>query len=168
MKRFSSFFGKKPSSNLSDFQRVIAQSMEELRLKTQAHDATWHLSEAAWFVDQDKGTIVFTTSQGVTATCPVQIIGTYNTQNGTWWWGWDHPSVKPALQENAWQVYEYGKTHNIVQLTTGELICSESEAWEFTALACKLCDAQGAYRGSTGSTLIFMTFKDVSLSATPT
>jgi hypothetical protein len=57
--------------------------MEELRLKTAAHDGAWRLGEAAWNVDQETGTIVFTRSDGITATCPVQIIGTYNTEDGT-------------------------------------------------------------------------------------
>jgi hypothetical protein len=37
------------------------------------------------------------------------------------------------------------------------------QAWEFTALACHLCDAQGAYRGPAGTALVFMTFGEVTL-----
>jgi hypothetical protein len=33
-----------------------------------------------------------------------------------------------------------------------------------TALAVKLCDAQGAYRGPSGSSYVFMTFGEVQLS----
>ena len=58
-----------------------------------------------------------------------------------------------------------GEEHGIAALTTRKLECDEAEAWEFTALACKLCDAQGGYRGPAGSTLIFMTFDDVQLSS---
>jgi Family of unknown function (DUF6882) len=63
-----------------DYGTLLEQSMEELRLKTAAHDGTWHLSTASWSVDQDEGTIVFTAPDGVTATAPVQIIGTYNSR----------------------------------------------------------------------------------------
>jgi len=85
---------------------LVEQSMEELRVKTAAHDAGWRLGEADWNVDQDAGTIVFTRRDGITAIGPVQIIGTYNTKDGTWLWGWDHPSVEPALQEHAGRVRE--------------------------------------------------------------
>lgn len=146
-----------------EFRQLIDRSMEELRLKTSAHDAAWHLSDASWSVDQDAGTIVFTNADGVKATCPVQIIGTYNTEDGTWLWGWDHPSVQAPLNEHAKKVLAYGKEHGISKLTTRKLKCDESEAWEFTALACKLSDAQGAYRGPTGPTLVFVTFGDVQL-----
>jgi hypothetical protein len=105
------------------------------------------------------------TGKKVTATAPVQIIGTYNTLDGTWLWGWDHPSVLPPLQEHARRVREYGEQHGIESLTTRKLGCDENEAWEFTALACHLCEAQGAYRGPAGTALVFMTFGEVSLSA---
>lgn len=53
--------------------------------------------------------------------------------------------------------------HNVAQLTTRKLTCSEDEAWQLTALACKLNEAQGAYRGPAGTTLVFMTFGTVTL-----
>ncbi len=103
-------------------------------------------------------------SDGLTATCPVQIIGTYNTEDGSWLWGWDHPAVRPDLQEHAKLVRDYGKRNGIERLTTQKIECKETEAWEFAALACKLCDAQGAYRGPADPTLVFMTFSEVKLS----
>lgn len=160
---FNRLFGKGKPRESSDFRQTLDQSMEELRLKTEAHDGAWRLGEADWNVDQDVGTIIFTRPDGITATCPVQIIGTYNTDDGTWLWGWEHPSVVPALQDHAKQVRAYGQKHGISRLTTQKLECEEDEAWEFAALACKLCGAQGAYRGPAGSALIFMTFGDVQL-----
>jgi hypothetical protein len=153
-----------PASDPGDYATLLGQSMVELRLKTAAHDGTWHLGQADWDVDQEVGQIVFTTPGGITATCPVQIVGTYNTTDGTWLWGWDHPSVEPPLQEHARRVREYGERHHIDKLTTQKVRCSEDEAWAFTALACKLGDAQGGYRGPMGPTLVFMTFGTVSLS----
>src|SRR5947209_19712354 len=38
-------------------------------------------------------------------------------------------------------------------------ISSEDDAWQLTALACKLAGAQGGYRGPMGSTLVFVTFR---------
>ena len=49
-------------------------------------------------------------------------------------------------------------------LTTEKLECEESDTWELTALACKLCEAGGAYRSRAGNTLVFMTFGEVRLS----
>jgi hypothetical protein len=60
-------------------------------------------------------------------------------------------------------VREYGERHRIDKLTTQKLRCSEAEAWEFTALACKLGNGQGGYRGPVGQTLVFMTYGEVCL-----
>ncbi|WP_390457424.1 DUF6882 domain-containing protein [Planctomicrobium piriforme] len=137
---------------------MLERSMEDLRIKTGLHDRLWHLSEATWSVDQKLGQIVFTAPDGTVATCPVQIIGTYNTADSTWLWGWEHPAVRPELGQHAQRVKEYGEAHQISDLTTRKLAATELQCWEFAALACKLNDAQGAYRGPTGPTLVFMTF----------
>ena len=147
----------------AEYRALLDRSMEELRLKTAAHDAAWKLGSADWAVDQDTGLITFTVKK-VTATAPAQIIGTFNTLDDTWLWGWDHPSVDEAMGEQARQLHDFGQKHGIAALTTRKLECDENEAWEFAALACHLCGAQGAYRGPAGTALVFLTFGDVTLS----
>lgn len=147
---------------------LVAQSIEELRLKTAAHDRLWHLSDADWSVDQDTSDIVFSAPNGMVATCSVQIIGTFDTNDSTWLWAWDHPSIQPPLRDHAVRLREYGETNDIKELTTRKLSVTEEQCWEFTALACKLNDAQGGYRGPSGPTLVFMTFGEPKLSSTVT
>ena len=147
-----------------EFHELLDHSMEELRAKTRAHTEGWGLGTCdRWDLDQQDGRLVFT-SPKLVATAPAQIIGTYSTQSGTWLWGWDHPSVEPALQKDAKRVLEFGEQNEVEVLTTRKLECSEDEAWEFTALACHLCGAQGGYRGPAGPALVFMTFGKVTLS----
>ena len=163
---FNKLFAKNQTNDLPEYDVLIQQSIEGLRLQTTAHDSTWHLGEASWSVDQGSGNIVFVSPHGITAPCPVQIIGTYNSLDNTFLWGWEHPSVLPALQEHARKVKAYGEQHNIAELTTQKITCTETKAWELTALACRLNEAQGAYRGTSGTSTIFMTFGTVSLSKT--
>jgi hypothetical protein len=138
--------------------------MHHLQAITAGHDGAWRIGESQWSVDQDEGTIVFTTPRGMKATPPVQIIGTYNTEDSTWLWGWDHPSIVPPLADHAKKDFAYGQENGYDVLTTRKLTCPVEQGWEFTALACKLCDAQGRYRGPMGNTRIFMTFGNVTLS----
>ena len=148
----------------SEFEALLERSMEELRLKTEAHMNGWGLgSTDRWDLDQDDGRLIFT-SKTLVAAAPAQIIGTYSTESETWLWGWEHPSVVPPLQEHARRVREYGERHGIAELTTRKLACTEEDAWRFTALACHLCEAQGAYRGPAGPARVFMTFGEVTLS----
>ncbi|WP_225594723.1 MULTISPECIES: DUF6882 domain-containing protein [unclassified Pseudomonas] len=166
MNFFKRLLGKEtpPSPPASPFQAFLDQCVAELTAKAEVHDGTWHLGECSWSVDQDSGIIEFAHPEGMVASCPVQIIGTYNSADGTWLWGWEHPSVVAPLQEHAFAVRQYGEENGIELLTTQKLECSQEQAWEFTALACKLGEAQGAYRGPAGSAFVFMTFGTVTLS----
>jgi hypothetical protein len=114
-------------------------------------------------VDQDSETISFRFADGTVATAPIQIVGTYNPADGTFLWGWDHPSVAEPLRAHARLVREFGEKHGVATLTERMVRCSEEEAWEFTALAARLGGANGAYRANTGGPLVFMTFGEVRL-----
>lgn len=147
-----------------DHPDLITRSMEELHLKTEVHDRFWQLGEANWNINQETCEVVFSAPNGTIATCPVQIIGTFNTNDSTWLWGWDHPSVRPALSVHAQRLREYGETHGINELVTRMLETNEEACWEFTALACHLNEAQGAYRAPTGVVHVYITFGEPSLS----
>ena len=144
-------------------QPHVEKAMYALQAQTAAHDAAWQLGKAEWSVDQDLGTIQFTSPRGIVATGRVQIVDTYNTKDGTWLWGWDHPSVAPPLSAHAKKVEAYGRQNGFDVLTTRKLQIPEEQCWELTALACMLNEAQGAYRGPAGPTLIFLTFGNVTL-----
>ena len=149
----------------SEFNALLASSMEELRLKTAAHQQGWGFGKAArWDVDQSQGNLVFIFPDGMVATCPVQIIGTFDSTTSEWMWAWANSSIAEPLKRDSLKVKEYGQKNQITRLTSDEWICKEDDAWSMTALACKLCEAQGAYRGPAGSSFVFMTFGKVELS----
>jgi hypothetical protein len=81
-------------------------------------------------------------------------------------WAWANPSIPDSLKIDSLKVKEYGETHQIDRLTTPEFAADEMEAWTLTALAAKLCESQGAYRGPAGRNAVFMTFGEVKLSKT--
>src|SRR4029453_12764297 len=80
---------------------MVARAMEELRIKTASFDRLFQLGQADWQLDQDAGTIVFTSPKGLVATAPAQIVGSFNLDDNTWLWSWDNPSVEPALTAHA-------------------------------------------------------------------
>lgn len=160
---FDRFRKPRPVADVAAFQVLIDQSMEELRLKTEAHDGVWHISEADWNVDQDAGTIIFTPNNGMLVTCSVQIIGTRDSTDNSWMWGWHNASIPDELRRHAQKVRDYGDQTSYLWLTTPMLVCPPDKAWQLAALACKLNDAQGAYRGVDGETEIYMTFDSIQL-----
>ena len=141
----------------------VAGGMESLKVLMSIHDRLFQISKAGWSVNQDAGTIIFTSPAGVRAIAPVQIIGTYNTQDGTWLWGWDHPSVEGPLAKHAKDLFAYGQENNFELLTNRKLTCPEEQCLELAALACMVCNAQGVYCGEAGTAKIFFAFGKVSL-----
>lgn len=143
---------------------AMPRAISGLELKTDANSKTWGLATASWDVDLDRGVIEFRNDKGWLISAPVEVIGTYNTLDGTFMWGWDHPSVPEQSAHAAKQVLEYGKRHKINKMTTRVIKISEKDAWQFTALADYLTSGNGAYRGPAGSTHVFMTFGEVTIS----
>jgi uncharacterized protein DUF6882 len=82
----------------------------------------------------------------VAATAPIQVIGTYNPADGTFLWGWDHPSVPHPLREHAQLARAWGRENGLASFTERSVRCDESEAWRFAAVANRLASSNGVYR----------------------
>lgn len=149
-----------------DVEAYVAASVEGLQLATDAHRGIWHLGEEeSWNVDQERGELVLAFTDGSTASAPVQIVGTLSTRDGTFLWGWDHPSVARPLQADAARCRAFGEEHGAKEFTTQKVSCTETRAWAYAALAMRLAGASGAYRGEAApGTYVFMTFGEVQLS----
>jgi len=147
-----------------EFNTLLDRSMEELRAKTIGHQAGWGFGKAdRWSLDLSKGDLLFTFDKGIVATCAAQIVGTLDSSDGSWLWAWANPSIPESLQRDSLRVREYGQQHQIARLTSAEWFCTEEEAWRMAALACKLCETQGVYRGPAGTAFVFITFSEVVL-----
>lgn len=148
----------------TDFPALQKVSIEELQLKTRGHVEAWGLDRISrWDLDQDTGELTFSFDDGLRAVAPAQIIGTYNSEDRTWLWAWDNPSVDDALKKDALKVRKYGEEHHVERLTKAKWVGTEEEAWAMTALAVKLCGEQGAYRGAAGETKVFIAFGPVTM-----
>ena len=152
----------KPLFDGSEADRLIARARAELELKTQNHLDTWGMArDGRWDADLETGVLTFTTGRGWIVTAPFQVIGTYDTVDATWLWGWDHPSVALDLAQDAWRARRFGERHGLEAYTTVEIACTEDDAWTFTAVACHLSESQGGYSGPSGDTRVFMTFGEL-------
>lgn len=146
------------------FKDLLKKSMAELQLKTQAHRELWGLgSYDQWNLNQDDGLLVFSNKDGGTAYASAQIIGTFDSTNNTWRWAWANESIVDTLKKDSLTVKEYGEKHKIDKLITPEWTGTEDDAWNMTAFAMMLCNQQGAYKGPSGTTYIFITFGPVKI-----
>ena len=145
-------------------EQFIAAARAGLDLQTATHSATWHLGqEESWAADLVAGTIAFKLPDSVVATAPIQVVGTYNTADGTFLWGWDHPSVPVPLREHAQMARDWGRENGLASFTERSVPCDEQAAWGFAAVANRLASSNGVYRGPAGVALVFMTFGEIKL-----
>lgn len=150
---------------LSEPDLTITRANNEIQLRTQMAINMWGLDTASWAVDFNSGMITFINDEKeIVITAPVQVVGTYNTEDGTWLWGWDHPSVSEPFDESAKLVRNFGEQYGKEKLITRKIVASIDDAWEFTALACYLSGSEGGYSGQSGSTRVFMVYGSVTIS----
>ncbi len=150
-----------------DIEACIAGSFEGMQLMNQTHQQTWRLGqEKSWKVDEHGGRIIFVFADGAKVSAPVQVIGTYQAKDGSFLWAWHHPTIPPRLCQHTAKVKAFGQTHACEELTQPQPRCTEKRAWEYTALAMLLTEANGAYRAQIApDTYAFMTFGEVSVEA---
>lgn len=141
---------------------VFGRAASEISLRTDLFRRIFGDEHFDWSVDLDAGAITFTSATKIVS-APVQVIGTYNTRDRTFLWGWDHPSVPEPRRADARIARRFGQLHNLPLFTTRMVECTEEQAWSFTAVALYLSGAQGAYRGPTGTTMVFMTFGEMTI-----
>ena len=141
---------------------VFGRAESEIALITQLFQNIFGDEPYEWAVDLEAGTITFTSATRM-VTAPVQVIGTYNSLDGTFLWGWDHPSIPEPRRADARLARRFGELQNLPLFTTRMVECSEAQAWNFTAVAMYLSGAQGAYRGPAGTTMVFMTFGELTI-----
>lgn len=142
---------------------VFGRADSEIALKTQLFQRIFGDEHYDWSADLESGTIKFTSATKIVS-APVQVIGTYNTLDGTFLWGWDHPSVSEPRGADARLARQFGQLQNLPLFTTRKVECTAEQAWSFTAVALYLSGAQGAYRGPAGTTMVFMTFGEMTIS----
>jgi len=143
----------------------MQQAVKEIETQDLKHAADWRLGEQVnWVANHEAGTLTFMFADQTVATAPMQIVGTYNIADGTFRWGWEHPNVKESLRKHAELALRFGQDHELPNFTQPIVTCTKDDAWAFTATAAKLGNANGAFWGQTGDTLLFMTFGEVSVS----
>ncbi len=140
-----------------NFDQYIETSREGLALQTQAHKAWGFGTEDNWAVDLDKGTLELTWKTGKIASTSIQVVGSFNSYDGTFLWGFDHPSVPEPLRDHAKIAHEWGITNDVEWLVSRKLECSQDAAWSLAAVTNRLAQANGVYSGATGTARIFLT-----------
>ncbi len=142
---------------------MLARARAELGHVTQSHAQLFGLDRADWSIDLSAGRISFATQGWPQASAPIQIVGTRNAEDGSWLWGWDHPSGPSDLRAAAEACRRYGDAWGLPEYLSRKVECSAAQAWDFAAVARRLHGHEGAYC-ATAAAEIYLTYGRVSLS----
>lgn len=164
LKKFLNAIGLGKSPDLMSHSGVdfVIAARDNLIEQNKAHATTWQLGkEQGWSADIGIGVIVFRFAKGLSGTTHFQVVGTYDEKDGSFLWGWAHPSVPAAFREHANLAKQWGSENNHPAFMSKSLKCSLDQAMDFAAVANSLAGSKGVYRGHAGKKYIFMTLGDL-------
>ncbi len=96
-----------------------------------------------------KGRITFGFEDRPDVTADAQVAGTYS-KDGSYMWGWGHPSIPEDLQAAAWAVQQFGDRQEIEELLTRGGETDQQQLDEYMAIAAYISNADGVFMGSHG------------------
>ncbi|XVV10934.1 DUF6882 domain-containing protein [Actinoplanes sp. CA-131856] len=144
---------------------LLLQGEDMIKQLAHAH-ASWGLGSAErWGLDQQTGVITWTFSDR-TATASAQIIGSYNPSKASWQWAWANESILPAMSRDSRSVREWAKQHGQDGLVHPRVKADAEMAATLSALAVRITQATGFYRGTGSSVIPIITFGPVTLTTT--
>lgn len=127
-----------------------------------AHRERWGLGTAdSWSVDQTTGAIKWSFPDK-TVEAPAQVLGSHNSDTGSWLWAWANKTVLPDMRQDAERVRAWAEAHRypLVQPTVD---ATEETAAMLAAIAFRVTNATGFYRAPAGSSRVFLTFGPVTI-----
>ncbi|MET8437025.1 DUF6882 domain-containing protein [Streptomyces sp900116325] len=148
----------------ANLSTLLLQGADMIDQLARAH-MSWGLGSAdRWGLDQRTGLITWTFSD-ITATAPAQILGSFSPASGSWLWAWANDSILPKMSRDARRVREWAEAHGHLALAQPKIDADEQAAATLAALAVRVTEATGFYRGPGGNSVAIITFGPVTLAA---
>lgn len=95
-------------------------------------------------LDLETGDLLMKFDSDPSLSLVAQVAGTFS-DDGTFMWGWGHPSVPQPLQQAAWAAQRYGDRQEIPELLTRGGKATKKQVREFVAIAAYLAHADGVF-----------------------
>lgn len=144
------------------WNELIDDAYEYLYARQEALEVYFGLREHdRWYIDQDAGTLTFSTGDVAVAEAQIVVVGTFIATHGAWRWSWANPSVDTKLSAPIEVVREYGAKHRLEKLTDRGWRAEEVDGWEMAAIANYLLKGEGVYRAPVDDLHLFVVIADI-------
>jgi hypothetical protein len=148
----------------ADLSVLLLQGEDMIEQLGRAH-MSWGLGSAdRWDLDQKTGMITWVFPDK-TATAPAQVLGSFSPGSNSWLWAWANQSIVPDMSRDARIFREWAEANGHSALARPNIDTDEKAAAALVALAVRVTEATGYYRGSGGSSAVIITFGPVTLTA---
>ncbi len=167
---FEKLFGKKIAEEITPscddaYNKLLNDCVAEVEARNQKLSEEFGLgSFERWDIDQEVGGLVFSNGGVPRLICSVTILGSFSDLSETWMWGWANPSLLGPLTRDTNALREYGQQNGVEDLIVEKTPATAGEAWALSALACRILEGLGLYRGPTGNGFVVMMIKCISRS----
>ncbi|MBM7068944.1 DUF6882 domain-containing protein [Actibacterium sp. 188UL27-1] len=147
------------------YEQLIEMAFHHAQALQAGHNAGWGMDKATSYdVDLSAGTITFFLPDGKKAQAAAQLLGTWNPNDETFLWGWDHPSAPLGTATASAALRGHASQHGIDQLSTPKITCDFEACFSIAATAILVADLQGIYRLDAGGPWAYIGFDTVTLS----
>jgi hypothetical protein len=143
---------------------LLLQGEDMIGQLARAH-MSWGLGSAErWDLEQRTRMITWTFPDK-TATAPAQIIGSHNPATASWLWAWANKSVLPEMARDSRAIRDWAETHGHHGLARRKIEADDQVAATLAALAVRITQATGFYRGPGRTAITIITFGTVTLTS---
>jgi hypothetical protein len=152
----------RPDQASADLSTLVLQGEDMIGQLTEAH-LIWGLGSAtSWDIDQRTGLLTWHLPDR-TAIAPVQVIGSYDPSTSSWLWAWANNSIPPVMARDSRVVHDWAEENGHTGLTQPRIEANLDKATAMAAIALRVTDATGYFRGDGGESIPFVTFGAVTL-----
>lgn len=148
------------------YDALLEAGFAHVQALQNVHEGTWKMSEAERYdVDLSAGQIYWTYPDKIVS-APAELLGTWSPQDGTFLWGWDHPSAPPGSAVSTAALKSHAVAHGITELQSSKTACDFDECWKLAAAAGLVGDLQGISRfeASPGGPWAYIGFGNITIS----
>lgn len=148
--------------NDEEFQEYIDNCFDELERKQQYLIDTFGFGSFDNFeYDFDKEELYLLKNEEVLVKARIVPIGSFNTENGSWMWGWANEAFPVKLRNKSSRLKELETITGFEMFGNEMAEIDEDMAWEIAAMSLNLLGFEGVYRGPGKNTHYFYAMEQV-------
>jgi hypothetical protein len=145
------------------FIELVRSSIEYMDRQNSICEERFHLGKFHRIdYEQETGKMIFS-DPGVLpkVISDFQVVGTLSSRSNTWLWAWDNPYLLENITIAVHEVRTFGEEKGLKKLVEPKWEATGNDAWEMTAIAAKLLQAEGVYNFPSDGIMVYVVLHSI-------